>query len=70
MSLAPVPEFADIVKEHLRRSEWGQFPDVVIHAEESLINWVRHRGVGESGYARLASPAFLLRLAVRSPEAL
>ncbi len=37
MSLAPVPEFADFVKAHLRRSEWGQFPDVVIHAQESLI---------------------------------
>jgi hypothetical protein len=37
MNLAPVPEFADPIKTHLRRTDWGLFPDVVIHAEESAI---------------------------------
>ncbi len=37
MNLALIPEFADPVKVHLRRSDWGQFPDVVIHAEESAV---------------------------------
>jgi hypothetical protein len=33
----PAPEFAKFVKQHLRRTEWRDFPDVVIHAEESLV---------------------------------
>lgn len=37
MNLAPLPEFANLVKVHLCRSEWGQFPDIVIHAEESSV---------------------------------
>ena len=37
MNLAPIPEFADAVKAHLRRSDWRLFPDVVIHAEESAV---------------------------------
>ena len=37
MNLAPIPEFANPVNVHLRRSAWGQFPDVVIHAEESAV---------------------------------
>lgn len=37
MDLAPIPEFADPVKAHLRRSDWRLFPDVVIHTEESAV---------------------------------
>jgi hypoxanthine-guanine phosphoribosyltransferase len=33
----PVPEFAKFVQQHLRRTEWDDFPDVIIHAEESLV---------------------------------
>jgi hypothetical protein len=33
----PVPEFAKFVQQHLRRTEWNDFPDVIIHAEESLV---------------------------------
>ncbi len=31
------PEFYQDIKNHLRRSEWGIFPDVVIHADESTV---------------------------------
>ena len=37
MTLALIPEFANVVKAHLRRSDWGLFPDVVIHAAESAV---------------------------------
>jgi len=33
----PVPDFARLLQSHLRRTEWGDFPDVVIHTEESLV---------------------------------
>jgi hypoxanthine phosphoribosyltransferase len=33
----PVPDFANLLQSHLRRTEWGDFPDVVIHTEESLV---------------------------------
>jgi hypothetical protein len=41
MNLAPIPEFADPVKVHLRRSDWGQIPDVVIHAENPPSKSIR-----------------------------
>jgi hypothetical protein len=37
MNLEPIPDFSSIVKTHLRRGDWGNFPDVVIHADESLV---------------------------------
>jgi hypoxanthine phosphoribosyltransferase len=30
-------EFHHLIKTHLRRSKWEQFPDVVIHADESTV---------------------------------
>lgn len=54
MNLAPIPEFADTVKAHLRRSEWGQFPDVVIHAEESLVKKHSLYAAAKSGDASAA----------------
>lgn len=35
--MEPVPDFANLLHQHLRRTAWGDFPDVVIHAEESLV---------------------------------
>lgn len=35
--MEPVPDFANVVRQHLRRSAWNDFPDVVIHAEESAV---------------------------------
>jgi adenine/guanine phosphoribosyltransferase-like PRPP-binding protein len=35
--MEPVPEFANLVQQHLRRMDWDEFPDVVIHAEESRV---------------------------------
>ncbi len=35
--MEPVPDFANLLHQHLRRTDWGGFPDVVIHAEESLV---------------------------------
>jgi hypoxanthine-guanine phosphoribosyltransferase len=29
-----VPEFAKVVQQHLRRTEWRDFPDVIVHAKE------------------------------------
>ena len=37
MSLERIPDFSGSIKAYLRRSEWGDFPDVVIHSEESLV---------------------------------
>lgn len=39
--MEPVPDFAKLIQPHLRRTVWGDFPDVVIHAEESLVK--KHR---------------------------
>ena len=35
--MEPVPEFAKFAQQHLHRTEWRDFPDVIIHAEESLV---------------------------------
>lgn len=35
--MEPIPDFANLLQSHLRRTEWGDFPDVVIHTEESLV---------------------------------
>jgi len=35
--LEPIPEFSKVIQAHLRRTEWGDFPDVIIHADESLV---------------------------------
>ena len=32
-----VPDFANLLHQHLRRTNWDDFPDVVIHAEESRV---------------------------------
>lgn len=37
MSLAAIPDFSPSVKEHLRRTEWNDFPDAIIHADESSV---------------------------------
>jgi hypothetical protein len=35
--MEPVPAFAKLLQQHLRRTDWHDFPDVVIHAEESAV---------------------------------
>ncbi|MGH9840397.1 MAG: phosphoribosyltransferase [Blastocatellia bacterium] len=35
--LAPVPDFSKVIQAHLRRTAWGDFPDVIIHADESIV---------------------------------
>lgn len=35
--MEPIPEFAKELKPHLRRTAWRDFPDVVIHADESVV---------------------------------
>jgi hypothetical protein len=37
LAVEQVPEFAKFVQQRLRRTEWRDFPDVIIHAEESLV---------------------------------
>lgn len=37
MKLAPIPDFLAEIKAFLRRSEWKAFPDVIIHADESIV---------------------------------
>jgi hypothetical protein len=37
MALIPIPEINQEVRLLLKRTEWRDFPDVIIHAEESLI---------------------------------
>lgn len=54
MNLAPVPEFANIVKAHLYRSDWRQFPEVVIHAEESPVKKHPLYAAAKSGEASAA----------------
>ncbi len=43
--------FSDAVKAHLRRSQWGNFPDVIIHAEESIVKKHRLYAAAKSGDA-------------------
>jgi hypoxanthine-guanine phosphoribosyltransferase len=33
----PIPEFSNNILPYLRRTEWGDFPDVVIHSGESVV---------------------------------
>ena len=35
--MEPVPDFANLLHQHLRRTTWNDFPDVIIHAEESVV---------------------------------
>jgi len=35
--MEPVPEFSKNILPYLRRTEWGDFPDVVIHSDESVV---------------------------------
>lgn len=35
--MAQIPDLAERIKASLRRTEWGDFPDVVIHADESVV---------------------------------
>ncbi len=35
--MEPVPAFASLIQQHLRRTAWDNFPDVVIHSEESVV---------------------------------
>ncbi len=35
--MEPVPALAKLLQQHLRRTDWDDFPDVVIHAEESAV---------------------------------
>ncbi|HEX4946291.1 MAG TPA: hypothetical protein VFZ34_06500 [Blastocatellia bacterium] len=59
MKVAPVPEFADSVKAHLQRSGWGQFPNVVIHAEESSVKKHPLYAAAKSGEASAAEGLLL-----------
>lgn len=35
--MEPIPDFANLLHQHLCRTDWSDFPDVIIHAEESLV---------------------------------
>lgn len=35
--MEPIPEFSKNILLYLRRTEWGDFPDVVIHSDESVV---------------------------------
>jgi hypothetical protein len=37
MSMEPIPDFSQAIQAHLRRTDWGDFPDVVIHSDESFV---------------------------------
>jgi len=49
MSLAPIPDFAGSLKAHLRRTAWGEFPDVIIHAEEPVVKKHPAYGAAKAG---------------------
>lgn len=49
MNLEPVPDFSRIVQAHLRRTEWGDFPDVVIQADERQIKKHRFYAAAKAG---------------------
>lgn len=53
------PEFYQDIKNHLRRSEWGIFPDVVIHAEESVVKKHPAYQAAKSGDALAAEELIL-----------
>lgn len=66
MSLAPIPDFADLVKAHLYRSEWGEFPEVIIHAEESLVKKHPLYAAAKSGDAAAAEGLVLETVSLNS----
>jgi hypothetical protein len=55
----PVPDFAKLLQSHLRRTEWGDFPEVVIHTEESLVKKHPLYAAAKSGDVRAAEELVL-----------
>lgn len=47
--MEPVPDFAKLLHQPLRRTAWGDFPDVVIHAEESRVKKHPRYAAAKSG---------------------
>lgn len=66
MNLAPIPEFANAVKAHLHRSDWGQFPDVVIHAEESAVKKHSLYAAAKGGEAAAAEALLLETISLKA----
>jgi hypothetical protein len=55
----PIPDFAKLLQSHLRRTDWGDFPDVVIHTEESLVKKHPLYAAAKSGDVRAAEELVL-----------
>lgn len=55
MSLAQIPIFSVEVKKHLNRTSWGEFPDVVIHRDVSMIKKHLLYAAGKYGDADAAN---------------
>src|SRR5205085_3456361 len=47
--MEPVPAFAKLLQPHLRRTDWDDFPDVVIHAEEPAVKKHLRYAAAKSG---------------------
>jgi hypothetical protein len=60
----PVPEFSKNILPYLRRTEWGDFPDVVIHSEESVVKKHSLYAAAKTGNAT-AAQTLALELAQR-----
>jgi hypothetical protein len=59
----PIPNFAELIQQHLRRTDWGNFPDVVIHAEEALVKKHPRYAVAKAGDVYAAKDLVLQTLA-------
>lgn len=46
---APIPDFVAAVKNNLHRTHWNDFPEVVIHAEESVVKKHAQYAFAKSG---------------------
>lgn len=52
--MEPVPTFAGLIQQFLRRTDWDNFPDVVIHAEESAVKKHPQYAAAKNGDAQAA----------------
>ncbi len=59
MSLKEIPGFSENIKKYLRRSEWRDFPDVVIHSDESLVKRRQLYAHAKAGDADAADGGFI-----------
>lgn len=59
MSFEPIPEFSESIKTYLRRSEWGDFPDVVIHSDVTSVKKYPQYNSAKAGDADAAEKLVL-----------